>query len=215
MIARIVTVASLVLGSAVVLGPAAPAGACTCADMTDVEALASAEVAFTGELVEVRRPAVVEGPPAATRFLFAVDAVYKGDAGTRQEVVTVGDSATCGLEISGPGPFLVFASSEPDVPVGGRDGDLYSSLCSGTRPVAAGAVPAAFGAGRPARAASPPAGPVRPGRRDGSDGTVERWGPAGVAVVAGALALAVAVGVKARRRSDGTRNPGADAGPDR
>jgi hypothetical protein len=214
MIVRIATIAALVLGSAVVLGPAAPAGACTCVGMTDVEALASAEVAFTGELVEVQEPAGVEGPSDAVAwFVFAVDTVYKGDAVSRQAVVTARDSASCGLEISGPGPFLVFASTEPDVPVDGRDGDLYSSLCSGTRPVAAGDLPAAFGPGHRAQDASPPAAPARP---HGADDTADRWGLVAVAGVAGAVVLAaLAVWVGVRRRSGGVGGAREVSGSDR
>lgn len=215
MIGRITTVAALVLGSAVVLGPAAPVGACSCVAMTDVEALASAEVVFTGELVEVQKPAVVEDSSDAASFVFAVDAVYKGDARSRQAIVTAVDGATCGLEISGPGPFVVFASTESDTPVNGREGDLYTGLCSGTRPMAAGAVPAAFGAGHPARDAAP-AGPARPDDRAPTDGVGDRWGPAAVAGVAATVALvAVAVWVGARRRSGGAGGAREVSGPDR
>ena len=60
---------------------ATPAAACDCATATDAQAFASADVVFSGELIEVRTP------PGDTyssidpeRFVFDVQEVYKGDA---------------------------------------------------------------------------------------------------------------------------------------
>jgi hypothetical protein len=68
-----------------------------------------------------------------------VDRVYKGQATSTQVVTTHSSGASCGLEISGPGPFLVFADQEQS--------GLTANLCGGTR---AGAAPAVW-----ARAGSP------------------------------------------------------------
>ncbi len=121
--------------------------ACSCATFTDTEAYEFADVVFTGTLVEIDTPSgdiVVSTDPE--RFVFEVDQVFKGEAHTRQSVVTAREGASCGLEISGPGPFVVFARLDDDGPTGGAvEGEVYSGLCSGTRPLADRAVPASFG----------------------------------------------------------------------
>jgi hypothetical protein len=123
------------------------AAACSCAPVTDAEAYDFAEVVFTGALVEINTP---EGDIVASndpeRFVFDVDQVYKGEAQARQSVVTAREGASCGLEISGPGPFVVFARLDDDsLTSGAVEGEVYSSLYSGTRPLTAGALPASFG----------------------------------------------------------------------
>jgi hypothetical protein len=123
------------------------AAACSCVELTDAEAYDFADVVFTGALVEINTPEgdiVVSNDPE--RFVFDIDQVYKGVAQTRQSVVTAREGASCGLEIGGPGPFVVFARLEDDsLTSGAVEGEVYSSLCSGTRPLSAGALPASFG----------------------------------------------------------------------
>lgn len=142
-----------VVGCAVLGGVAlaAPqrASACTCASLTDEEAFAHADVTFTGTLIET---IVADGATYSStdpeRFVFDVAAVYQGDAHARQAIVTAREGASCGLEISGPGPFVVFARSESGGLTGGAvDGEYYASLCSGTRALASAELPASFGAG--------------------------------------------------------------------
>jgi hypothetical protein len=133
---------------AFVLAPAGRVAACSCVSFTDEDALENADVAFTGALVEILTP---DGDTYSStdpeRFVFDVDEVFKGVAFARQSVVTARDGASCGLEVAGPGPFLVFARTEPDgITSGAADGELYSSLCSGTRALTSGALPASFGA---------------------------------------------------------------------
>ena len=67
--------------------------------------------------------------------------------GTLVEIITpVGDIVVSG----GPGPFVVFARLDDEgITSGAVDGEVYSSLCSGTRPLAGGALPASFGAPSP------------------------------------------------------------------
>ena len=130
------------------LGSSPRVGACSCGALTDEEAFDHADAVFTGSLVEVLTP---EGDSYSSvdpeRFVFDVDEVFNGNVFTRQSVVTARDGASCGLEISGPGPYVVFARSEADgVTSGGVDDELYSGLCSGTRALADGEVPASFGA---------------------------------------------------------------------
>ena len=123
------------------------AAACSCVELTDAEAYEFADVVFTGALVEINTPdgdIVVSNDPE--RFVFDVDQVFKGEAQARQSVVTAREGASCGLEIGSPGPFVVFARLEDDsLTSGAVEGEVYSSLCSGTRPLVAGALPASFG----------------------------------------------------------------------
>jgi hypothetical protein len=127
------------------------ASACSCAALTDEEAFDAAEVVFTGRLLETRLqnatgPVYSSGDPE--RFYFDVDKVFKGQAADDQAVVTARDGASCGLEIGGRGPFLVFAYRDRDgIAEDATEGELSSHLCSGTRWLSAGKVPAGFGVG--------------------------------------------------------------------
>jgi hypothetical protein len=172
-------VASVAIG-AFVFGTSPRVAACSCASITDEEALKNADAAFTGTLVEVIIPA--GGTYSSTdpaRFVFDVDEVFKGTVFARQSVVTARDGASCGLEISGPGPFIVFARTASDgVTSGAADGALSSSLCSGTRALASGALPASFGA-----ASSPSPGASAIGESGSQRPIVQ------IAAIAGALAL--------------------------
>ena len=126
--------------------------ACSCAELTDRQAFESADTVFTGALLGTELgsdagPVYSTGDPE--RFFFDVDKVFKGDATSRQTILTARDGASCGLEIGGRGPFVVFAYRQGDDIVGGAvDGELHSDLCSGTRAVSAGDLPASFGEGR-------------------------------------------------------------------
>lgn len=126
--------------------------ACSCVEFTDREAFESADTVFTGvllgtELGSDTGPVYSTGDPE--RFFFDVDKVFKGDATGQQTIVTARDGASCGLEVAGRGPFVVFAYLKGDGIVGGAvDGELYSNLCSGTRALSAGDLPASFGEGR-------------------------------------------------------------------
>ena len=80
------------------------------------------------------------------RFVFDVDEVFKGTVYARQSIVTARDGASCGLEISGSGPFVVFALNESGGTTDGAvEGELYSNLCTGTRALASSDIPATFG----------------------------------------------------------------------
>ncbi len=107
----------------------------------------------------------------------------------RQSIVTARDGGSCGLEISGPGPFLVFARETDSVVSGAVDGELHSSLCSGTRPLASDAIPASFGS-----ASAPRAGASAIGD-NGTDSSTVR-----IVVIAGAVAVIGAGCVFAIRR---------------
>ena len=127
------TVVTLLLGavlSAVGVLVAAPASACSCATLTTEEYLGAADTVFVGRLVsrEVQHsgPAISSGDPAL--HVFAVETVYKGDAHEQQGVVSADSGASCGLELHGDGPFLVFATRSTDLP----EGQYMANLCGGT-----------------------------------------------------------------------------------
>lgn len=131
------------LGVTVVSFGAAPsAGACSCAASSDEEAMERADSVFSGTLVEVI------GPPRGElgssrdpeRFVFDVEDVFKGEVTSTQTVVTPRSGASCGLELVGPGPFVVFAFDDSQLTSGAEEGELYSHLCSGTRALADGAL---------------------------------------------------------------------------
>jgi hypothetical protein len=129
------------------VGTGEPAAACECAVFSDLETVANADAIFTATLVETSNPSEWDDPK---RFLFEVDEVFKGDVSAHQPVVSASSGASCGLEITGPGPFLVFARTESDgITRGALEGELYSNLCSGTQAVANGALPINLAAGSP------------------------------------------------------------------
>ncbi len=155
--------------------------ACSCAISTDAEFIDHASVIFTGQLTRD----VFAGQ---TRTLtFAVSRVFKGEAAATQTVVTNSSGASCGLEISGPGPFVIFAQDEGQV-----SGALTANLCGGSR---AGGAPASLGEGRPP-IAGPSAPPIQPPSGFGSPVLVT-----GLGVAAAAGAVVAALAVRRRRRS--------------
>lgn len=185
----------MVAFGAFVFGTSERASACSCVGVSDDEALENADAAFTGALVEIVTPAGdTYSSTDPERFVFDVDEVFKGAVFARQSVVTARDGASCGLEISGPGPFIVFARTEPDgVTSGAADGELYSSLCSGTRAFAGGALPASFGA-----ASSPSPGASAIGESRTQRPIVQIAAIAGVLVLVGA---GCAIAIQGRRQT--------------
>ncbi|MET0695656.1 MAG: hypothetical protein ABWY56_17115 [Propionibacteriaceae bacterium] len=131
----------------VVLAPLAlvptRAYACSCVyDPGDQRLIERAEVIFSGELVSNRTSAL----SSLRELTFAVSRVYKGQALAEQVVVTADNSAACGLEIPGDGPYVIFArGAGGDVPGLAVD-ELQSGLCDGSR---AGPAPASLGPGSP------------------------------------------------------------------
>jgi hypothetical protein len=60
------------------------------------------------------------GDPAL--HVFTVDMVFKGDVHQQHGVLSADMGASCGLELSGHGPFIVFARRPADVA-----GDQYAA----------------------------------------------------------------------------------------
>lgn len=189
----------------VAVGTAGPAGACSCAPTTDGEAIQRADAAFSGSLVEVvSRDGSVISSTDPERFVFDVDDVFKGDVTERQVVVTPRSGASCGLELAGPGPHLVFAFADSQLTSGAEAGELYSHLCSGTRPMSDGQVPVDFvpepPAPTPSAVEDPDAG-AESAVDVAGDGSDALWAP--VAFAAGAFVLVSATiwWLRARHRS--------------
>ena len=92
-----------------------------------------------------RRPASPSARWILSGSCSTVDRVYKGEAKAKQSVVTAREGASCGLELTGRGPFLVFATKDPQFDLEGDAGEVYSSLCSGSRALLDAPVPPSFG----------------------------------------------------------------------
>ena len=114
----------LLAAAAVVAGPAAPAQACRCVDAPTAQHHAEADVVFTGSLVSrtVEHPPETGADPAT--WVFAVDRAVKGAVPEEVAVRSAESGASCGLELTGTGPFVVFA-----VDAGTH---LSAGLCQGT-----------------------------------------------------------------------------------
>jgi hypothetical protein len=111
----------------------------------DPAGLERADVVFTGTWVDtVGAGGLATGTSTdPVRLVVDVERVHRGEAHERQSVVTAADAGSCGLELEGPGPFLVFARTSADAagpdPV---EGELVADLCGGTRLASAAPVPA-------------------------------------------------------------------------
>jgi hypothetical protein len=122
-----------------VLTGVGPAGACSCAVGSDQQMFDSSDAVFTATLTRVEDPD--SGSSTAPRvYTFEVDDVLKGDVAPQQVVRSEQSGASCGLEIAGAGPFIVFAVAavheSSDIELG--TGELYAGLCGGTRAISAG-----------------------------------------------------------------------------
>ena len=119
------------LFSAAGLLVASPAAACSCAEADTATSFAAADAVFTGTLVSrdvdhPEWPVMSSTDPAL--HVFAVDGVFKGEVHELQGVVSSADGASCGLELSGDGPFVVFASRDAGLP----EDQYRAGLCDGT-----------------------------------------------------------------------------------
>jgi hypothetical protein len=189
---------------------ATPAYACSCARAPLATYFANADAVFVGRLVSrtVTHPAEpMRSSADPALHVFAVDAVYKGDVLATQGVVSADAGASCGLELQGNGPFIVFGSRDDFVDVRPGPGQFAASLCDGTTAVtpALRAQVATLGGGTPGTPLPVPttATPPEPGQTEaGSANNLQRDG---AAVLAGGLALLVGLTL---RRSRNRRSPG-------
>ena len=126
----------VLLGASLLIG-AGPAYACSCTGTSVAEAYQRAEAVFTGRLESREARGGRNGSSGDTALhVFAVDRVFLGEVHQRQGVLSADSGASCGLELRGPGPFLVFAGSgTTGVGPAPRRGQLAADLCGGSAPV--------------------------------------------------------------------------------
>jgi hypothetical protein len=117
-------------GFAGLVGPAAPACACSCVPVTEAAAYARANTVFAARLVRVSDPVDGQSSENPVTMVFAVDAVYKGKVTTLQEVVTPMSSASCGMAATVGERYLIHAR-----PGEGLGTPLSTTLCDGNRPL--------------------------------------------------------------------------------
>jgi hypothetical protein len=114
---------------------AAPASACSCAGGTTAEFFARADAVFTGSLA-ARSVGTVDSSIDPALHVFTVETVFKGSAHERQGVVSPVSGASCGLELTGNGPFAVFATRDADLGDTAfttlAEGQYAAFLCGGT-----------------------------------------------------------------------------------
>jgi hypothetical protein len=111
-------------GLALLAGPAAPACACSCGPATDAENAARADVVFEGVVVDIDKPLLPStGTEVTVRFV--VESVTKGAAGSRFEVRTADEEASCGFAFVPGHRYRVYAA-------GGQ-----TTLCAGNRDLGA------------------------------------------------------------------------------
>lgn len=108
------------------VAPMSTALGCSCMALSTPEALAFADVAFTGTTtgVEAPRPGNVVSSMDPVHYAFAVDQVFKGDAVEAEVIATTAmDGASCGTSFGLNERWLVFANVS--------EGELHTGLCSG------------------------------------------------------------------------------------
>ncbi len=189
-----------VVAAGALLGPASPACACDCAPLTEAQAFEQADAVFAATLVRRDEPGgLIRSSTDPVTLTWTVDAVYKGDAGKVQQVMTAESSASCGLEAEVGKRYLVHADA-----VGGR---LEASLCGGTRPLAGAAGAAGDQLTVAGRAGEPPA--PAPELRHESGSTV--WWPfaLGGGLLGAGLLVALWIVRRRPRGADGTPAAGA------
>jgi len=117
---------------------ASPASACDCATSTTQEYFDRADAVFSGRLVSRQEPPTITSSADPALHVFAVDTVYKGTAHESQGVLSPVSGSTCGLELTGEGPFVVFATRSAALgggPFASLTVDQYAAfLCDGSAP---------------------------------------------------------------------------------
>ena len=178
-----------------VLAVASPAAACDCVGGSPAQHTRWADVVVGGALE--RGPADGFHQDAVT-YSFAVEQVFKGEAGPTLTVASEGSGAACGLERMVEGAtYVVFATHED---IMGDEGDrLWAHLCGGTARATDGLVAAVereTGEARPPDPALPD-----PGAAGGVERLVQEvvtWRTLGVVGLAVALLGVAAVGWRRR-----------------
>ena len=158
----------ILLVAGVLVAPAPPAWACSCAQ---IDALTFADVAFTGRVVSIGTDA------GGRRVEFAVESVQKGTVGSTVTLSTSVSSASCGFDFAVGHRYRVFARSG------------QTTLCSGNQEIPGFGVPLGDRV-----SVAPAITKPRPGVYAGaSSASPAHWAPAGIGliVLAGAAVLLV------------------------
>lgn len=127
-----------------VAAPTAQVYACSCMQLGAGQALANADVAFTGVVTSLKdgnagNPLIGSGDPIV--YVFAVEAVAKGPAANQITVTSARDGASCGMTFALADKWRIYAN-------GDEAGGLSTGICSGNELLAANAplpVPPAAG----------------------------------------------------------------------
>lgn len=112
----------------VVVVPAAPAHACSCAMLSSAQKVEDADVVVRGTITGLDDPGG-GGSGHLVTWEVAVAEVYRGAAAATTFVRSASDGASCGIEVQEGREYLLFARQ-----VGG---DLRAGLCDGTTPASA------------------------------------------------------------------------------
>lgn len=115
----------------VVVVPAAPAHACSCAMLSSAQKVEDADVVVRGTITGLDDPGG-GGSGHLVTWEVAVAEVYRGAAAATTFVRSASDGASCGIEVQEGREYLLFARQ-----VGG---DLRAGLCGGTTPASAALV---------------------------------------------------------------------------
>ena len=107
----------------VIVAPAAPAHACSCAMLSSAQKVENADVVVRGTIAGLDDPGGRDSGHLVT-YEVAVAEVYRGAATATTFVRSAADGASCGIEVQEGREYLLFARR-----VGG---DLRAGLCDGT-----------------------------------------------------------------------------------
>ena len=103
-----------------------PASACSCAPVTESEALATSKVVFAGTLSEVRQPIVAFGDKELT-YVFDVDTVVKGEVHERALMSNyIDEGSSCNSELKEGLRYMVYGD-DPE--------KLSYHMCGPTEPI--------------------------------------------------------------------------------
>ncbi|MFS0724106.1 stalk domain-containing protein [Paenibacillus sp. 1P07SE] len=106
-----------------------PADACSCMPSPGpAEEMERQEFVFSGEVVEIEEPAVVESSGDPVTVHFEVDTVWKGEIGAQTQVWTAYSSATCGFHFEVGQQYIVYGTID-------EEGGQHVGLCSRTAPL--------------------------------------------------------------------------------
>jgi hypothetical protein len=200
-------VTAIVAALALVGAMPSPACACSCVQASVRDHFERADAVFAGRLVS-RDDGLVPGDKAT--LVFEVSTVYKGEVAARQEIVTNASGASCGLELTGEGPHLVFGNAdEMEHEPAPAEGQYVSSLCGGSRPFDAAAraeLAPLVKATEPAPLATATPGNATPASATPANRLPAGWWIAAAGLVVSVIAAAAALVWRRRTRLGLSRN---------